>query len=61
MKKTGKTRRSVVKGMLLAMGATMILGPKRARARKAVIREQDEILYRETEAFRAYYDSLRNS
>ncbi|OAQ20089.1 hypothetical protein [Thermosulfurimonas dismutans] len=59
-KKVDETRRSIIKSMLLAAGTALALSSKKARAQKAAPESQDEILYRETEAFRAYYESLRN-
>ena len=59
-KKINKSRRSIIKGMLLAAGTALALGSKKAGAQKGIPENQDEVLYRETEAFRAYYESLRN-
>ena len=55
-------RRSLIKGFFAA-GAAAVLGAsasKKARASQMEQKGQDsqEILYRETEEFRAYYDSL---
>ena len=53
-----KPKRSFIKKVILAAGAVLAVGSKKASAKKDS-HPQDEILYRETEAFRAYYESLR--
>ncbi len=58
-RKIDEPKRTFIKKLLLAAGATWVLSSsKKAKAQE---REStgDEILYRETEAFRAYYESLR--
>ncbi len=58
MAKVDEHKRSFIKKALLAAGAVLaISGRKKATASQKV--REDEILYRETEAFRAYYESLR--
>ncbi len=59
MAKVDKPKRSFIKKALLAAGAALALsGPRKVKAQKLTPQE-DEILYRETKAFRAYYESLR--
>ncbi len=56
-------RRSLIKGFLAA-GAAAFAGVASAKKAKASVRQtagrdsEKEILYRETEEFKAYYDSL---
>ena len=61
-KKSGQERRDLLKGLFLA-GTAAILGTnsKKAEAQSLSEGHSDEILYRETEEFRAYYDSLLDS
>ncbi|NPA48548.1 MAG: hypothetical protein GXO20_01080 [Thermodesulfobacteria bacterium] len=60
MAKVDKPKRSFIKKALLAAGAVFALsGTRKAGAQRRSPEENDEILYRETEAFRAYYESLR--
>jgi len=59
--KKGEGRRSLIKGFLTA-GAVAVFGAagstKASAASKAPGPDGQEILYRETEEFRAYYRSL---
>ena len=58
MSKVDQKKRSFIKKALLAAGTVLALsGQKKAKA--ATKGASDEVLYRETEAFRAYYESLR--
>ncbi len=60
MARIDQPKRSFIKKALLAAGAILAFsGPKKAQAQKKMAKENDEILYRETQAFRDYYDSLR--
>lgn len=57
--KVDQNKRSFIKKMLLAAGTALVVG-SRAKASKQVQNPPaDEVLYRETEAFRAYYESLK--
>ncbi len=59
MAKIDQPKRSFIKKALLAAGSIFMLsGPRKVKAQGSQPRT-DEILYRETEAFRAYYESLR--
>ncbi|NPB09941.1 MAG: hypothetical protein GXO17_06260 [Thermodesulfobacteria bacterium] len=58
--KIDEPKRSFIKQMLFAAGAVLAVGAAKKAKAKGPEREGDEILYRETEAFRAYYESLRD-
>jgi len=58
-KKIDQPKRSFIKKMLLAAGTALALTTAKKTPAQAKESPSDEILYRETEAFRAYYESLR--
>ncbi len=63
-KKEGEARRSFLKGVLAgsAVLAGLVSSAKESRASlKRGHTDSSEILYRETEDFRKYYESLRSS
>ncbi len=58
-RKVDEKKRTFLKGLFLTgLGVSVLSKGASARKRSAI--EEDEVLYRETEAFRAYYESLRN-
>ncbi len=58
MAKVDQEKRSFIKKALLTAGTILVLsGRKKAQAKPKPA--SDEVLYRETEAFRVYYESLR--
>ncbi len=62
MEQTHESRRSFLKQLLAgsAVVATATLtGTKAGTAQQNHAKEADEVLYRETKAFRKYYQSLR--
>ncbi len=58
MAKVDEKKRSFIKKALLAAGTVFALGGRK-KAKAATKGASDEVLYRETEAFRAYYESLK--
>jgi len=62
MKQKDETRRSFIKNILAgsAVAAVTAVSAKSARATKKTLPEKrtDEILYRETEDFKRYYETL---
>ena len=60
MKKIDQPKRTFIKKMVLVAGSILALKSGQARAStQEPSSSQDQILYRETEAFKAYYKSLR--
>ena len=62
MKEGKEVRRSFLKGILAgsAVVATSIaaIKPGKAHAQKPVLSEGDEVLYKESKAFKKYYETL---
>ncbi|OAG28174.1 hypothetical protein [Thermodesulfatator autotrophicus] len=59
MPKVDDGKRSFIKKVMVMAGAALALGSSKTRAQKVKSSSQNEVLYRETEAFRKYYETLR--
>ncbi|WP_022853634.1 hypothetical protein [Thermodesulfatator atlanticus] len=59
MAKIDGEKRSFIKKAMVVAGAALVLGGAKARAKKEAAPAKGEILYRETEAFRKYYETLK--
>ncbi|MCB2184400.1 MAG: twin-arginine translocation signal domain-containing protein [Desulfobulbaceae bacterium] len=63
MKKNDGSRRSFLKNILAgsAVAATAAVGAKKVKADEALAEKQTgDVLYRETEDFKKYYETLRS-
>ncbi|AEH45677.1 hypothetical protein Thein_1822 [Thermodesulfatator indicus DSM 15286] len=59
MPKIDDGKRSFIKKAIVVAGAVLALGSNKAKANKVKTGSQNEVLYRETETFRKYYETLR--